>query len=146
MSGRSAEEIYRGILLSHSREPRFQEEAADFPLTARVRNPLCGDEVQVFAQPDEDGNLRWRFSAQACLLCVAASSIILTQLNEIPGKQTWPFLEALRQALTDGVRAASLPDIPEIEALLSVRELPGRLSCVRIVIDAGLEIGKMKEK
>ena len=62
------EDLYREIILDHYRSPRNRGEL-ESPPAHRVEgfNPLCGDEVVVYLDVDDAGNVReLKISGQGC--------------------------------------------------------------------------------
>jgi nitrogen fixation NifU-like protein len=86
-------------------------------------NPLCGDRVRIELALDGDIVVEARFTANACAICIAASSMLT---------------ELVRGAPLEDVETLSVPEL--ITQLKS--EIPGsRLACVRLpltVLHTGL--------
>jgi nitrogen fixation NifU-like protein len=53
------QDLYKEIVLDHYRRPRHRHEIEDAEIEEHLNNPLCGDEVTVYA------NLRTRGSKSA---------------------------------------------------------------------------------
>lgn len=70
------DELYRDYILEHYKEPNNWGELEQFDLTAHDVNPVCGDELTVQLQVDEDGTIAdIRFEGTGCAISQASASI-----------------------------------------------------------------------
>jgi nitrogen fixation NifU-like protein len=71
------EDLYREIILDHYRSPRNKGELP-VPPAHRVEgfNPLCGDEVVVYAQVEGDQLADIRISGQGCSISQSSASLM----------------------------------------------------------------------
>ena len=77
------EDLYREIILDHYRSPRNRGEL-ESPPAHRVEgfNPLCGDEVVVYLDVDDDGNVReLKISGQGCSISQSSASMMSAAVN-----------------------------------------------------------------
>ena len=58
------ETIYRELILDHYRRPRNKGALEDPTVTVSMRNPLCGDEVDLMLLVDDDRIAEARFVGQ----------------------------------------------------------------------------------
>ena len=75
MSG--LEDLYREIILDHYRSPRNRGEL-EVPPAHRAEgfNPLCGDEVVVYLQVDDDKVTDLKISGQGCSISQSSASMM----------------------------------------------------------------------
>ena len=72
------EDLYREIILDHYRNPRNRGEL-DVPPAHRVEgfNPLCGDEIVVYLDVDDDGTISdIRITGQGCSISQSSASMM----------------------------------------------------------------------
>ena len=72
------EDLYREIILDHYRNPRNRGEL-DAPPAHRVEgfNPLCGDEIVVYLDVDDDGTVAdIRIGGQGCSISQSSASMM----------------------------------------------------------------------
>ncbi len=76
MSG--LEDLYREIILDHYRSPRNKGELESPPAhRAEGFNPLCGDEVVVYVQLDDDGRIEdIKIGGQGCSISQSSASMM----------------------------------------------------------------------
>lgn len=114
---------YSPTILEHFKHPRNRGSLPAPTVSQEGTNPLCGDRVRIELALDGDLVVDARFTANACAICVAASSM-----------------------LTELVRGAPLEDVdtltvPELISQLKSEIPASRLACVRLpltVLHTGL--------
>ena len=73
-----SEDIYRELILQHSRHPRHFGALADATHAADADNPLCGDSYQVRLKVDTGGVIREAaFEGIGCAISKASASLML---------------------------------------------------------------------
>ena len=73
-----SEDIYRELILQHSRHPRHFGDLADATHAAVADNPLCGDSYQVRLKVDAGGVIREAaFEGVGCAISKASASLML---------------------------------------------------------------------
>ena len=70
---------YSPTILEHFKNPRNRGALASPTVSQEGTNPLCGDRVRIELKLDGDIVIDARFTANACAICVASSSM-LTEL------------------------------------------------------------------
>ena len=114
---------YSPTILDHFKHPRNRGALVAPTVSQEGTNPLCGDRVRIELALSGDVVREARFTANACAICVAASSM-----------------------LTELVRGAALEDVetltvPELITQLKSDIPSSRLACVRLpltVLHTGL--------
>jgi nitrogen fixation protein NifU and related proteins len=114
---------YSPTILDHFKHPRNRGALPAPTVSQEGTNPLCGDRVRIELSLNGDMVTEARFTANACAICVAASSM-----------------------LTELVRGAPLEDVetltvPELITQLKSDIPSSRLACVRLpltVLHTGL--------
>jgi nitrogen fixation NifU-like protein len=84
-----AEDLYREVILDHYKNPRGHGVIADADAQAEGVNPLCGDEVSIFVQFDEDGETidDVKFSGRGCAISQAATSMLMEMVKGRKAKE-----------------------------------------------------------
>ena len=114
---------YSPTILDHFKNPRNRGALPSPTVSQEGSNPLCGDRVRIELTLNGDMVADARFTANACAICVASSSM-----------------------LTELVRGAALEDVetltvPELITQLKSEIPASRLACVRLpltVLHTGL--------
>ena len=132
------QDLYKEIILDHYRRPRNRGELKNADLEEYLNNPLCGDDVTVYANL-RDGRLdEVAFTGRGCSISQASASMLAERLlgksREEAGKEIKAFLEMMRTEERE--------DLGDLAALKGVVQTPNRIRCATLAWDAfrrGLE-------
>jgi nitrogen fixation NifU-like protein len=120
-------DLYRRVVLDHSRQPRNQGRPARFDRQAEGNNRLCGDRITVYATVDEGRLEAVHFEATGCAICIASASLMTTALEARSVGETRAAIDAVSNAFAgDG----ALPEA--VAALGGVRDYPARIRCATL--------------
>jgi nitrogen fixation NifU-like protein len=144
------EDLYREIILDHYRAPRNRGELP-VPPANKVEgfNPLCGDEVVLYLDVDDDGSVRdVKISGQGCSISQASSSMMSAAIKGKPVDEVRRLIRAFKALMSihesqlegdgsdgdgsdlrddlDGVR------LGDLEALQGVVKFPVRIKCATL--------------
>ena len=146
------EDLYREIILDHYRNPRNRGELESPPAT-RVEgfNPLCGDEIVVYLELDDDGKVaEIRISGQGCSISQSSASMMSAAVKGKTVDEVHDLTKAFKAMMsihessleggdgagtddatgeTDGVPDVKLGDL---EALRGVVKFPVRIKCATL--------------
>ncbi len=142
------EDLYREIILDHYRSPRNRGELEVPPATmAEGFNPLCGDEIRVYLQVDDEVISNVRIGGQGCSISQSSASMMSTA---VVGKSIDEARDVLRQFkemmlihehgldgedAAPGDPAADQPGasgLGDLEALRGVVKFPVRIKCATL--------------
>lgn len=118
-----ADDIYREIILDHSRNPRNKGTLDPNDFSYEDVNPLCGDEVRIDVRVKDDTIDEIAFSGRGCAVSQASASILMEMVE---GKSL------------DDVKAITKDDLLEE---IGIPVSPARLKCALLglkVLKAGL--------
>jgi nitrogen fixation NifU-like protein len=75
--------MYREVILDHYKNPRGHGVIEDADAHAEGLNPLCGDEVTIYVQFDEDGETidEVKFSGRGCAISQASTSMLMEMVE-----------------------------------------------------------------
>ncbi len=134
------EDLYKEIVLDHYRRPRNRGEIEDADIREHLLNPLCGDEVTVYAT-SRDGDLEnVSFTGRGCAISQASASMMTERLAGKGREET----RAEIGAFLEMMRTEENEELGELAALKGVIQTPNRIRCATLAWDAlrtGLERG-----
>jgi nitrogen fixation NifU-like protein len=144
------EDLYREIILDHYRTPRNRGELPTPPaVVAQGHNPLCGDEITVYLQLDDDVVSDIRVDGQGCSISQSSASMMS---QAIKGRSVADVRALVRrfkgmmsiEDVTDGDGDGDDPGAEEIklgdlEALQGVVKFPVRIKCATLAWNTLLE-------
>src|SRR5258707_919843 len=125
-----SDELYHEKLVARAQAGRLRERLEQPDKTVTLDNPLCGDRVTIDLKLADGKVLEAGHRTRGCLLCEAASALIVEQA---PGAST----DAL-VGLTDRVRHFLQKDGPApsgwsaVEEFAPVRKVKSRQDCVML--------------
>jgi nitrogen fixation NifU-like protein len=127
--------LYRDVLLDHSKHPRNLRVLVDATGSAVGHNRLCGDKLRVFVAVD-DGVLRdITFQGVGCAISTASASMMTGALKGLSVERVADLFERFYAMVTSPVEAA-LPLASEalgkLVAFGGVREYPARVKCATL--------------
>ena len=73
-------ELYTQVIMDHYQRPRNRGELENARLEAHLLNPLCGDEITVYAIFNDDRVADVKFSGQGCSISQASASMMTERL------------------------------------------------------------------
>ncbi len=137
MSGdNDVDELYQEVILDHFKHPRCRGCLKQCSSNFTLVNPLCGDQITLEIQLEEDKVKDIGFSGHGCSISQAAASM-MTELCK--GKTT----TEVRKHLTDykdmmrGTRSADdLVVLGDVVALQGVRKFSARVKCAMLAWEA----------
>ena len=124
-------DLYRDVILDHNKRPRNFGPLGPPAHLAHGHNPLCGDQLTVYATLDGDVVRDVRFDGSGCAISVASASL----MTEAIKGRTRAEVEHLYAAVHDLLTRADAPSPPELgklAALGGVREFPARVKCASL--------------
>jgi nitrogen fixation NifU-like protein len=138
------EDLYREIILDHYRNPRNRGEL-ESPPAHRVEgfNPLCGDEIVVYLDLDEDHRITdIRIGGQGCSISQSSASMMSAAVKGRTVDEVGDLTRAFKAMMSIhesslGGEAAEPVELPEIklgdlEALRGVVKFPVRIKCATL--------------
>lgn len=133
------QDLYKEIILDHFRRPRNRGELENADVEERIFNPLCGDEVTVYARLSGEKLDEVAFTGRGCSISQASASMLAESLGgkereEAEGEIS-AFMEMMRGTQEN-------EELGELVALKAIIQAPNRIRCATLAWEAmrrGLE-------
>jgi nitrogen fixation NifU-like protein len=125
------QDLYKEIVLDHYRRPRHRHEIEDAEIEEHLNNPLCGDEVTVYANFLSEG-LEVGFTGRGCAISQASASMLAERLA---GKSREEAEEEI-SAFLEMMRVEPNEVLGDLVALKGVVQTPNRIRCATLAWDA----------
>jgi len=136
MSELNLNSLYQQLILEHYRKPRNKGELPEKTVEVHMANPVCGDEIRLQLQVEDDTIVEVRHMGQGCSISQAAVSM-MTQLMK--GKDLVE-AEGLAARFTEMMHgdeeAAKDRTMGDLRALQGVSKFPVRIKCALLAFDA----------
>ena len=138
------EDLYREIILDHYRNPRNRGEL-ETPPAHRVEgfNPLCGDEIVVYLDVEDDVVSDIRIGGQGCSISQSSASMMSAAVKGKTIDEVHDLTRAFKAMMSihesrldgeDGEATAPDPEVKlgDLEALQGVVKFPVRIKCATL--------------
>jgi nitrogen fixation NifU-like protein len=123
-----SENLYRELILEHSRNPRNSGRLEQPSHHARAANPLCGDELEITLRLADGRVAEIRAAVRGCIISQAASSLMTTVVQASNSGDARAWARAFRAALQDASQLLP-PGLEPLAPLLELRRHPSRIGC-----------------
>jgi nitrogen fixation NifU-like protein len=135
-------ELYTQVIMDHYQHPRNRGELEDADLEEYLLNPLCGDEVTVYANFRDGKVADVKFGGRGCSISQASASMMTERLM---GKSREEAEAEISQFRAMMVGEEEFPETEDLAALKGVIQYPSRIKCATLAWSAfqqGLESGE----
>jgi len=132
-SDRDLTDLYRQIVLDHSRHPRNQRRPGRYDREAEGHNTLCGDKVHVYLQLKDDTLQDVAFEGSGCAICLASASLMTEAVRARPLQEARTAIDQFSSALTTNGAGTLTGDLA---ALSGVSAYPSRIRCATLPWEA----------
>ncbi|MEP7059798.1 MAG: Fe-S cluster assembly sulfur transfer protein SufU [Actinomycetota bacterium] len=128
------DDIYKEVILDHYKSPRNKRELQGATFACTANNPLCGDEITVFAKVDGENVREVTFQGAGCSISQSSASMMT---EAVAGKT----VGQAQQMATDfrGMMAGEVDPSEEafgdLVALKGVVKYPIRIKCAVLAWD-----------
>jgi nitrogen fixation protein NifU and related proteins len=132
-------ELYTQVIMDHYQHPRNRGELEDADLREHLLNPLCGDEVTVYAVIDGDKVADVKFEGRGCSISQASASMMTERLV---GKSRAEAEKEIQSFKAMMVGEREFPEMDDLAALKGVIQYPSRIKCATLAwaaFEQGLE-------
>ena len=146
------EDLYREIILDHYRTPRNRGELETPPaVRAEGFNPLCGDEIVVYIDVNDDGIIEdVKIGGQGCSISQSSGSMMSAAIKGKSVDDAREVTKAFKQMMSihesglDGegdleFAEVDADDLGDLEALRGVVKFPVRIKCATLSWNTLLE-------
>ncbi len=124
-------DLYRDVILDHNKRPRNFGPLAPPARSARGHNPLCGDQLTVYAALDGDRLTSATFEGSGCAISVASASLMTEAVRGRTTADVERLFERIHALLTQPGATADA-ELGKLAALSGVREFPSRVKCASL--------------
>ena len=127
--------IYHKKILELASANRKSLEINDFNFSKEVKNPLCGDLVEVRVKIFNNSVKNLSAKVKGCALCEASAGVVVNYfLNK--NLPTNDFMEYFDKWLTKNYHAypSELPD--ELKIFLPIQDIKNRHTCIKMPFEA----------
>lgn len=119
-------DLYQQVILDHCKQPRNFHEMPEATYKAQGRNPLCGDQLQLFLAMDGDTIKDISFVGSGCCISKASASL----LTDFAKGKTKAEVEAMFEQVHEMVMSGKVNgDVGKLAVFAGVYKYPARVKC-----------------
>ncbi|MCH7613099.1 MAG: SUF system NifU family Fe-S cluster assembly protein [Candidatus Marinimicrobia bacterium] len=122
-------DLYQQLILDHNRNPQNFRDMQNATATANGHNPLCGDEIKLFLNVENDQILDISFKGSGCAISKASASIMTTLIKGKTVAETESLFARFHTMITTG---EIIGDIGKLAVLAGVYKFPSRVKCASL--------------
>lgn len=126
-------DLYQEVILDHNKNPRNYREIENADQTADGHNPLCGDNLTVFLDLEDDLVKDVSFVGSGCAISKASASMMTqTVKGKTREEAEVLFDEFHRMVLGEMDEEAEENHLGRLKIFAGVREFPARVKCASL--------------
>jgi nitrogen fixation NifU-like protein len=126
-------DLYQEVILDHNKNPRNYREIEHPDKTADGHNPLCGDQLKVYLNMEDDKVTDVAFVGSGCAISKASASM-MTQAVKGKNREEAETLfdEFHRMVLGEMDEEEEENHLGKLKIFAGVREFPARVKCASL--------------
>jgi nitrogen fixation protein NifU and related proteins len=122
-------ELYTQVIMDHYQRPRNQGTLEGADLEEHLLNPLCGDEVTVYAHLWDGKVADVKFDGRGCSISQASASMMTERLM---GRSREEAEKEIRSFKAMMIGEKEFPEMDDLAALKGVIQYPSRIKCATL--------------
>ncbi|MFJ6654396.1 Fe-S cluster assembly sulfur transfer protein SufU [Microbacterium sp. NPDC091313] len=131
MSG--LDDLYREVILDHSRRPLGRGSTEGAAVTHHELNPTCGDEVTMGLTLSADGRIETLvWEGHGCSISTASASILTDLAADLPRAEAQELIDEFRAMLRGGGEVEASESLGDAAAFAGVARLVTRVKCAML--------------
>lgn len=128
--------LYQEVILDHYRRPRNKGTLAEPTGSASLRNPVCGDEVDVQVEMRDGKVADVKFGGRGCSISQASASMMTELVKGHTAEEARALVERFAAMIRGDASAAKDEALGQARSLSGVARFPRRTTCAMIAWEA----------
>lgn len=125
-------DLYQEVILDHNKQPRNFHKMDCANCHAQGYNPLCGDQLTVYLQVEDDKIKDISFEGSGCAISKASSSMMTSSLKGKSKQEVNELFEKFHQMVTGQPNGPMDPGLGKLAVFGGVCEYPSRVKCATL--------------
>ncbi len=126
-------ELYQAVILDHNKKPRNFHKLETANHKAEGYNPLCGDQLTVYVQLEDEAVKDVSFEGSGCAIFKASASMMTQAVKGKSKQETEVLFDEFHRMVTDQLDEESEPNqLGKLKIFAGVREFPVRVKCATL--------------
>ena len=128
-------DLYQQVILDHCKQPRNFHEMPQATCSAQGRNPICGDQLQLFLALDGEKISDISFTGSGCCISKASASL----LTEFAKGKTKTDVEKMFGQVHEMITAGKVNgNVGKLAVFAGVHKYPARVKCAILAWHAAM--------
>jgi nitrogen fixation NifU-like protein len=129
------DELYRQVIMDHYQHPRNQGRLSDDAVNIMLKNPTCGDEINLQMIVHDNHVQDVKFSGVGCSISMASASMMTEAIKGKTVEEALAIAEEFRKMMR-GEETFDAEQLGDLEALQGVCKFPARIKCATLAWNA----------
>ena len=126
-------ELYQQVILDHNKKPRNFRELEGANRTAEGYNPLCGDQLSIYLQLEDDQVKDISFEGSGCAIFKASASMMTQAVKGKTKQQSEELFDEFHRLVTGELDEETEENqLGKLKIFAGVREFPVRVKCATL--------------
>lgn len=128
--------MYQELILDHYRKPRNKGSLDDADRVVPMRNPLCGDEIDLHVKFDGERLAELKFIGRGCSISQAAASMMTEAVRGKTAAEADALWRRYHAMILGDAEAARDKTLGPLRSLSGVSKFPARVRCALLAWNA----------
>jgi nitrogen fixation NifU-like protein len=126
-------ELYQQVILDHNKKPRNFRKLETANHSAEGFNPLCGDQLTVYLNLEDDAVKDISFEGSGCAISKAAASMMTQAVKGKSKQDAEQLFKEFHRMVTGELDEEATPNtLGNLKIFSGVREFPVRVKCASL--------------
>ncbi len=126
-------ELYQQVILDHNKKPRNFHKLETANRAAEGHNPLCGDQLAVYLQIEDELIKDVSFEGSGCAISKAAASMMTQSVKGKTKKEAEILFHEFHGMVTGELDEQATPNhLGRLTIFAGVRDFPARVKCASL--------------
>lgn len=126
-------ELYQQVILDHNKKPRNFRKLETANHSAEGFNPLCGDQLTVYLNLEDDAVKEVSFEGSGCAISKAAASMMTQAVKGKKKEDAEKLFTEFHQMVTGELDEETTPNnLGNLKIFSGVRDFPVRVKCATL--------------
>jgi nitrogen fixation NifU-like protein len=126
-------ELYQQVILDHNKKPRNFHKLETANRTAEGYNPLCGDQLHIYLEVEDDQVKDISFEGSGCAIFKASASMMTQAVKGKTKSESEELFEEFHRLVTGRLDEETEDNnLGKLKIFAGVREFPVRVKCATL--------------
>jgi len=126
-------ELYQQVILDHNKKPRNFHKLENANRRAEGYNPLCGDQLNVYLQVEDDQVKDVSFEGSGCAISKASASMMTQAVKGRTKQEVEMLFEEFHRMVTGKLNEETEDNhLGRLTIFAGVRDFPARVKCASL--------------